>query len=50
MQFYEKDICQIMIFKLCQVYNKNEIIKTGNQTGENLQVLSQVLEKFRYGL
>ena len=44
MQFYEQDICQIMIFRLYTVYNKHEMIKIGNQTREISQALSQVLE------
>ena len=43
-QFYEMNICQIMIFKLHTVYNKCEMIKIGNQTRVKSQVLSQVLE------
>ena len=44
MQFYETNIYQVMIFNLYTVYNKHEMIKTGNQDREKLQVLSQVLE------
>ena len=44
MQFYEINICQIMIFKLYIVDNKYELIKIGNHTREKSQVLSQVLE------
>ena len=44
MQFYEKNIFQIMIFRLHTVYNKHEMIKIGNQIREKSQVLSQVLE------
>ena len=33
-----------MIFRLYTIYNKREMIKIGNKTRENLQVLSQVLE------
>ena len=44
MQFYEVNICEIMIFRLYTIYNKNEMIKIGNQSRENSQVLSQVLE------
>ena len=32
-----------MIFRFYTVYNKHEMIKIGNQTGEESQVLSQVL-------
>ena len=46
MQFYEINIFQTMIFTLYTVYNKHDVIKIGNQTGEKSQVLSQVLEKF----
>ena len=44
MQFYEIDICQIMIFRLYFDYKKHDMIKIGNQIRENSQVLSQVLE------
>ena len=44
MQFYEINISQITIFRLYIIYNKHEIIKIGNQTRENSQLLSQVLE------
>ena len=44
MQFYEKNIYQVIIFRLHTVYNKHEIIKTVNQIKEKWQVLSQVLE------
>ena len=43
-QFYEINICQIMIFWLNTVYNKLEMIKIDNQTREKSQVLEQVLE------
>ena len=39
MQFYELNISQVMMFKFYAVYNKQEIIKTGNETREKLQVL-----------
>ena len=44
MQFYEINVCQVMIFRLYIIYNKYEMIKIGNQTGEKLQIFSQVLE------
>ena len=44
MKFYEINICQVMTFRLYTVYNKHEMIKTGNQTRKKSQVLSQVLE------
>ena len=44
MQFYKINFCKVMSFRLYDVYNKNEMIKTDNQTGEKSQVLSQVLE------
>ena len=37
-------VFKFMIFRLYSVYNKNEMIKIGNQTREKSQVLSQVLE------
>ena len=42
MQFYEINICQVMIFRLYTVYNKCDMIKIVNQTREILQLLSQV--------
>ena len=45
MQFYEISVYQIINFRLYIAYNKYQIIKTGNQTTEKSQVLSQVLEK-----
>ena len=45
-QFYEINISEIMIFRLYTIFNKNEMIKIDSQTRENLQILSQVLEKF----
>ena len=44
MEFNEINSSQIMTFRLYFVDNKHEMIKTGNQTREKLQVLSQVLE------
>ena len=44
MQFYEKNIYKVMIFRFYAVYNKHEMIKTDNQTKEEQEVLSQVLE------
>ena len=44
MQFYEKNIFQIMIFRLHTVYIKHQMIKIGNQIKEKSQVLSQGLE------
>ena len=35
MQLYEKNINQVMFFMLYSVYNKHEMIKTGNQTRKN---------------
>ena len=46
MQFYEKNVCLFMIFRLYTANNKHESIKIGNQTREKSQVLSQVLEQF----
>ena len=39
MQFYEINVCQIMIFGLFAVYKRHEMIKIGSQTREKLQVL-----------
>ena len=44
MQFYEINICQVMIFRPYIVHNKDEMIKNGNQTSEKMQVLVQVLK------
>ena len=44
MQFYEINICHVMIFRIYIVYKEHEMIKIGNETTEKLQVLSQVLE------
>ena len=44
MQFQEKNISQVMIFRLYTVYNKHEMMKIGNQIREKSQALSQVLE------
>ena len=44
MEFYEINICEVMIFKLYTVYNKHEMIKIGCQITEKSHVLSQVLE------
>ena len=46
MQFYEVNICRVMIFRLFAVYNKHKMIKIGGQTREKSQVLSKVLEYF----
>ena len=43
-QFYEINICQVMIFRLYTVYNKHEIIKIVNHTREKSHVIFQVLE------
>ena len=45
-EFYEINICQDMIFRLCTVYTKHGITKIGNRTREKTHVLSQVLEHF----
>ena len=44
MQFYVISIHQFMIFSLYTVYNKHEMLKTDNKTGEKPQVLLQALE------
>ena len=44
MQFYELNICKVMIFRLNDVYNKHGMIRIVKQTKEKSQVLSQVLE------
>ena len=44
MQFYEINICQVMIFRFYTVYNKHEMTKIGNEPKEQQQKLSQMLE------
>ena len=44
MQFYERNIRQVMIFRLYTIYNNYEMIKTGNQTREKSKELSKVFE------
>ena len=44
MEFSEKIIIQVMIFRLHTVYNKHDVIKIGNQNRDKSQILSQVLE------
>ena len=44
MQFYEINICQVIILRLYTVYNKHEMIKIGKQTREKSQILSQGLK------
>ena len=44
MQFYEINVCKVVIFRLYTVYNKYEMVKIGDQTREKSQVLLQVLE------
>ena len=44
MQFYEKNIFQMLISRLYTIYNKHEIIKIYIQTREKSQVLSQMLK------
>ena len=39
MQFYEINVCQVMIFRLYTAYDKHEMIKIDNQTREKSQVL-----------
>ena len=44
MQFYENNIYEVLKFKLYAVYNKQKIIKIGNQIKEKSQVISQVFK------
>ena len=46
MQFYEINICLVMIFRLYAVYNNHDVIKSGNKIRKKSQALSQVLKKF----
>ena len=43
-QFYEINICKIMIFRLYTVYKKHEMIKIGSHASEKSQVFLRVLE------
>ena len=38
MQFYEINICQIVIFKVYSAYNKHEIMNIGNKTREKPEI------------
>ena len=40
MQFYEINICQIMIFRHNTVHNKHEIIKFSSQTREKTEFVT----------
>ena len=42
MQFYSTNICQIMVFRLYTVHNKNDDEKNGNEAREKSKELSQV--------
>ena len=44
MQFYEINICEVVIFRLYTVYNKLKMIKTDSQIRKKSQALSQALE------
>ena len=44
MEFYEINICEVMIFSLYTIYNKHEMTKIGSQNREKSQVLPQLLE------
>ena len=44
MQFYEINICEVMIFPLQTVNNKHKMIKINNQIREKSQVLPQLIE------
>ena len=41
---FEINICQLIVFRIYTVYNKHETIKIDNQSREQLQILSQMLE------
>ena len=43
MQFYETNICQVMIFSLHTVYKKHEMMEIGNQIREKSQVLGKTM-------
>ena len=42
MQFYEINICQVMIFRYYAIYNKHKMIKIDSQTKEKSQISPQV--------
>ena len=44
MQFYEMNICQVMIFRLYTAYNKHEMIKIGSK---NQRKISSIMEGAR---
>ena len=44
MQLYEINICQVIIFRLYTVNNKQKMIKIDSQTKEKSLALLQVLE------
>ena len=44
MQFYEINICQIIIFRIYTIYNTHQMIEIGNQTRGKSQALAEVLE------
>ena len=45
-QFYEINICQVMIFRLYTVYNKHDMIKIDNETRKKAQVYRKCSNKF----
>ena len=46
MQFYEINICQILICRLYAVYNKHEMIKIGYQNKKNRKYYSKFPNNF----
>ena len=46
MQFYEINVCEVMIFKHYTVYNKHVMIKIGNHTEDNRKYYHKDFNKF----
>ena len=46
MQFYEINICQIIIFRLYTVYNKHEMMKIDNKPEKNCKYYRKCSNKF----
>ena len=46
MQFYEINICQLMICRIYTVYNKHEMIKIGNQAEKNCKYYRKCWNNF----
>ena len=49
MQFYNVNICQVMIFKFYAAYNKHDMVKIGNKTREKHKYYRKCLNNFAVG-